>query len=251
MPVDPFDTAAAWYDLLAGGPARVERESGLLRHALGPGRRVLDLACGTGLHARLFAELGASVVAVDLSRTMLQSARALRDHPRVQWVQGSMLTPPVFAMDLAVCQGNSIALMETPADIERFFGEAAGALVIGGALLVQLLNGRGSVWRTTRTREVFTRLNGAPVTIRKRWTFLEATETALHLELAVERVSTSSAISVEQVKTVLRLWYPDVLEARAGAAGLTLEARWGGMAREPYEADSSADYVALWRRPER
>jgi len=28
--MDPFDSAAAWYDLLAGGLARIERESGLL-----------------------------------------------------------------------------------------------------------------------------------------------------------------------------------------------------------------------------
>lgn len=229
----------------------MERERGLLRHALGPGWRVLDLACGTGLHARFFAELGASVVAVDLSGSMLEAARALRDHPRIQWVLGSMLTPPARELDLVICLGNSIALLETPEEINHFFRQTASTLVPRGALLVQLLNGGGPVWRTTRTREVFTRRNGTPVTIRKRWTFLEATETAFHLELAIERMNTSGAMPTERLETVLRLWYPVFLEARAKAAGLTLESKWGGMAREPYEADSSADYVTLWRQPAR
>src|SRR4051812_49318302 len=42
------------------------------------GRRVLDVACGNGLFARRLAELGADVVATDISAPMLERAR---EHP--------------------------------------------------------------------------------------------------------------------------------------------------------------------------
>jgi len=246
--VDPFDTAAAWYDLLAGGLARIERESGLLRHALGPGRRVLDLACGTGLHARFFAELGASVVAADLSENMVGSAKSLRHHPGIQWVMGSMLAPPVNTVDLVTCLGNSIALLESPEDTEVFFRHAAGVLVPGGALMIQLLNGGGSVWRTDRTREVYATLKGMPITIRKRWNFLQATDTALMLTLTIEQINAFSALPAERIESQLRLWYPDFLETVAGASCFVLESRWGGITRVPYDPATSPDYVGIWRK---
>ena len=44
-------------------------------HGTGPVRRVLDLGCGTGGHARLLAERGYQVVGVDRSAAMLERAR--------------------------------------------------------------------------------------------------------------------------------------------------------------------------------
>ncbi|HOJ67972.1 MAG TPA: class I SAM-dependent methyltransferase [Candidatus Hydrogenedentes bacterium] len=244
-----FDAVAAWYDLLAGGPARVERESNLLLLALGPGQRVLDLACGTGLHARFFADHGASVTAVDLSEAMLRVARAIRDHPAIRWVQGSMLDTPSGPWDLVTCLGNSIALLASPDDVTRFFQRAADVLAPGGALLAQLLNGAGTAWRLDRDREVHATLNGMPVTIRKRWQFQKATDISLNVLLTVERWDPPRDTPAERVETLLRLWYPEFLEAQARATGLLPESRWGGMVLEPYIPEDSPDYVCLGRKP--
>src|SRR5689334_5450052 len=43
--------------------------------ALSPGENVLEIACGSGLFARRMAELGARVVATDVSATFLKRAK--------------------------------------------------------------------------------------------------------------------------------------------------------------------------------
>jgi len=77
--------------LLAAGPATA-------------GRRVLDLACGTGVVSRLAVGTAATVTGVDLDPAMLALARELE--PRVTWVQGDAVALPLpdGAVDVAVCQ---------------------------------------------------------------------------------------------------------------------------------------------------
>jgi SAM-dependent methyltransferase len=62
---------------------------------LAPGARVLDVACGTGIAARLARERvdGAVVVGVDLSRPMLEVARTIE--PRIDWREGDAAALPV------------------------------------------------------------------------------------------------------------------------------------------------------------
>ena len=57
-PSQAFRDIAVYYDMLAGGRKRIDREGPLLMDCFGraPGRRVADLACGTGLHALFMAE---------------------------------------------------------------------------------------------------------------------------------------------------------------------------------------------------
>jgi ubiquinone/menaquinone biosynthesis C-methylase UbiE len=77
------------------------------RAALRPGQRVLDVACGTGVVARVAAErVGAtgSVAAIDLNAGMLAVARSLP--AAVQWHHGSALDLPFAdaAFDVVLCQ---------------------------------------------------------------------------------------------------------------------------------------------------
>src|SRR3954468_24479235 len=63
--------------LMAGVSTGEERRRALGMLQISSGDRVLDLACGTGAFARLFAAEGGEVTGVDASRTMLeQGARA-------------------------------------------------------------------------------------------------------------------------------------------------------------------------------
>lgn len=66
------------------------------------GKRVLDVACGTGRFARLFRSQGADVIGLDLSRAMLNQAR---DHQSAEsYVEASALQLPFKdgAFDIAV-----------------------------------------------------------------------------------------------------------------------------------------------------
>jgi ubiquinone/menaquinone biosynthesis C-methylase UbiE len=77
--------------------------------ALRPGNRVLDIACGTGIVARIAARrLGGngSVIGLDLSGPMLDAARASPEGATVEWQEGNaMKLPwPDAAFDVAFCQ---------------------------------------------------------------------------------------------------------------------------------------------------
>ena len=77
---------SAWDELSAFWDERMEAGTTWQRHLiqpsverllqLGPGERVLEIACGNGEFARRMSELGGKVVAVDFSEGMLERARA-------------------------------------------------------------------------------------------------------------------------------------------------------------------------------
>jgi ubiquinone/menaquinone biosynthesis C-methylase UbiE len=79
------------------------------RAAPRPGERVLDVACGTGVVARLAAERMGSgrVVGLDINAGMLAVARSLPpDAQPIEWQEGSALALPFSddAFDLILCQ---------------------------------------------------------------------------------------------------------------------------------------------------
>jgi len=82
-----------------------------------PGRRVLDVACGTGIVARTAADRGATVTGVDLNEAMLTVARRVR--PELDWRQGN-------AQDLPLADGSFDVVMSQMALM--FLPEPAAAL---------------------------------------------------------------------------------------------------------------------------
>lgn len=103
---------------------------------LSPGDRVLDIACGTGIVARLAKErLGddAYVVGVDLSPDMLAVARTVA--PGIHWREGSASALPLRdeeRFDAVVCQQG----LQFFADKAAAAAQMRRALVPGGKLAV-------------------------------------------------------------------------------------------------------------------
>lgn len=116
-PVPYDDVAAAYRGAVDPGHGEALRDP-ILEALLGDvcGRRVLALACGSGRDARLLADLGASVVGVDVSRGLLAYAREFeRQNPRgIDYVLGDAQTLDEFdtaTFDGVVC---NMALMDIP-----------------------------------------------------------------------------------------------------------------------------------------
>src|SRR5215207_6218516 len=110
------------------------------RAALQPGERVLDVACGTGIVARLAAErVGAqgAVVGLDLNTAMLAVARALpQSGAAITWQEASVLAMPFpdATFDVVVCQ---LGLQFFP-DRPQALREMRRVLVPGGRLLLSV-----------------------------------------------------------------------------------------------------------------
>ncbi|HVM14148.1 MAG TPA: methyltransferase domain-containing protein [Egibacteraceae bacterium] len=98
------------------------------------GRRVLDVACGTGIVARTAADRvgAANVVGIDLNDAMLTVARRLR--PDIDWRQGDAAALPLdnASFDIVVCQ---MALMFLP-DGAAALREMARVAAPGGTVAV-------------------------------------------------------------------------------------------------------------------
>lgn len=108
---------------------------------LAPGARVLDIACGTGIAARVARERlgdGAKVVGVDVSRDMLEVARAAA--PGIDWRCGDAQALPLRGgerFDVVTCHQG----LQFFADRKAAAAEMRRALAPGGRLAV-------AVWRS-------------------------------------------------------------------------------------------------------
>jgi len=119
-----------------------------------PGGRVLDLACGSGRHARLFAARGASVLAVDGDPEVLQALRdvpgiepAIADLERGPWpfadlqfdaiVVTNYLHRPLFTSIAAALHPAGVLLYETFAQGNEAYGRPSNPafLLAPGELL--------------------------------------------------------------------------------------------------------------------
>jgi SAM-dependent methyltransferase len=119
-----------------------------------PGEQVLDVACGTGVVARLAAQhVGPSgtVVGFDLNPAMLAVARALPppQGARIEWREGNVSAIPLpdAAFDLVLCQQGLQFFPDRPATLR----EMRRVLVRGGRLAL-------SAWRPMQYSPGFTAL---------------------------------------------------------------------------------------------
>ena len=112
-------------------------EAILEREGLHP-RTVADLACGTGSAARILAERGYRVTAVDLSEEMLTEAMDkcgdLENLPTFVHQNLAQLRLP-RAVDMAVCFLDSLDYILDPADCERAIRRTYRALNPGGIFI--------------------------------------------------------------------------------------------------------------------
>jgi glycine/sarcosine N-methyltransferase len=170
-----YDDLSADYDRFVDWPARLAAELPFIERQLRAvdARRVLDTACGTGMHTIALAQRGYAVAGVDLSPGMIERARSnavtagvevqfemvgfgalahtfrcepgpedprLDDPPSAaaSGRRGPTRTSPGF--DAVLCLGNSLPHLLTPTEIAAALADFAACLRPNGLLLVQNRN---------------------------------------------------------------------------------------------------------------
>jgi SAM-dependent methyltransferase len=134
---------AARYDLIYGAKPYSEEAAFVARlleeHGSGSGR-LLDLACGTGRHAREFAALGYEVTGIDYSSDQVEAAR--RNAPGVSFHRQDMRELDLGSerFDAITCLFDSIGYPQTNEGVLAALERARVHLAPGGTLVVEFLH---------------------------------------------------------------------------------------------------------------
>lgn len=136
-----WDKAARWYDELLEGREDTYQRTVILpnllrRMAIRRGERVLDLACGQGFFARAFAEAGARVTGVDISKELI--ALAKRRVPRGVEFMVASADNLGFLKNGSIDKAAFVLAIQNMQDVHGALAECARVLRPGGALYIAM-----------------------------------------------------------------------------------------------------------------
>ncbi|MBO4206394.1 methyltransferase domain-containing protein [Micromonospora echinofusca] len=205
----------------------------------GPGRRLLDVGCGTGRDAGHLARIGYAATGLDTSARMLEHAR--RHHRQARFVAADMRDFDLGTrFDVVTCLDSALLYCHRNADLTAFLGRCHAHLVPGGLLVAEMRNGAYFLGNTDlldapRTRTVT--WQGVPYTSRTRLWIDHAGQL-----LRRERVWTWPDGGRPLVQTsAWRLLFPQELRHLLDAAGfdvLALFDRPGPRTDPPWRPDA-------------
>lgn len=250
---DPYSRVE--YRRLIAWPERIRREWPLLEAVLesGPSRRLLDLGCGPGEHARALADAGFEVVGVDRSPSMLASARESPVPENLEFVEGDLreldeLVEGRFGG--AICLGNTLPHLDGEEDLARFGLALAEVLEPGAPLLLQILDYDRIHDEGIRALPVNVRPDddGEIVFLRLMEALPDGRVLFFPSTLRL-RPGQDPPLSLERSREVsLRGWRRREVESALTEAGFAIERVLGGFDGAAFDSASSRDLVLVARR---
>ena len=136
-----YSKSAKYYDAIYASvgkdyPAEVNKVHKFIqKHKLSDGNRLLDVGCGTGVHANLLGKYY-QVEGLDIEQKMLSVAR--RNYPNIRFHQGDMVDFKLKnKFDIVVCLFSAIGHVKTKSRLQKAIKNMSQHLLPGGVLLVE------------------------------------------------------------------------------------------------------------------
>ncbi len=136
-----FSKSAQYYDEIYASfdkdyPAEASKTHEIIQKSKqSPGKSLLDVACGTGLHAGFLSKYY-QVEGLDLDKQMLAVAK--KKHPKICFHQGDMTDFDLgHQFDAVVCLFSSIGYVKTKARLQKAIKNMSKHLLPGGVLLIE------------------------------------------------------------------------------------------------------------------
>lgn len=255
-----YDQLSSVYDRFVNWPSRLAFEIPFLLEQLKalevPERplKILDAACGTGMHAIELARRGAWAAGADLSEKMITQARlnAAQASVRVDFRPAGFgafqaAFADVLPMDALLCLGNSLPHVLTRQELRTTLADFAACLRPGGLLLIQNRNFDAVLRHHQRWMEPQAYTEGDAEWIFLRFYDFEADGTITFNLLTLYRTGKEPWIQ-QMNATHLYPWQRDELETALLETGFTSMAAFGGMDGSPFETSTSGNLVLVVRR---
>ena len=130
-----YQHLAEIYDAIMGDSEGVARYCAMLQNVL-VGRKILDLACGTGDLTLSLRQLGYEMTGLDLSEPMLEIAKQKAEGNTVSFICGNMLTFELNEVfDSIVCANDSVNYCSSLDQLAKMFRAVNRHLPIGGVFV--------------------------------------------------------------------------------------------------------------------
>ena len=249
-----YDDFSADYDRFVDWPGRLAAEIPFIEgqlQAVGA-RRVLDIACGTGMHALELARRGYEVLGADLSAGMIDRAQAnaAAASEAVQFKVagfGELSAQVGTGFDAVLCLGNSLPHLLTPADLVAGLADFAACLRPGGLLLIQNRNfdavlSRGERWMDPQAHREE----------EEEWLFMRfydfEPDGTLTFNMVTLRREEDWQWSQRATSTRLRPWVQEELATALGVAGFRDSTFWGDMRGTSFDPHRSPNLIVTARQ---
>ncbi|KPK48636.1 MAG: hypothetical protein AMK72_06465 [Planctomycetes bacterium SM23_25] len=247
-----FDAFQPYYDVMVNWESRIGHEAPFFQRAFSSvsAKRVLDCACGTGHHVRLFARWGLEAVGSDVAASMVEQARAdAREEgsPARFEVADFRNLPGRFtpAFDAVICTGNSLPLAGSADGMRQAIASMGDVLRADGLLVLHTLNfariPQGvTVIEDPRARHVDDREILFVKIFRKTRRLCDITILVLEKQ----------AGEWSKLETAARAWAVghEELQAMVTQAGFDRIRFYGGYEPKPFDADTSRDLILVARK---
>jgi glycine/sarcosine N-methyltransferase len=247
-----YEAISSDYDRFVNWPARLAAEMPFIdrqiQETAGRGSRVIDAACGTGMHAIALAQLGYQLSAADASHGMIERANHNASTAGVSIhfeTAGFGHLAGAFkrsSFDALLCLGNSLPHLLSASALAACLADFKTCLRPRGLLLLQNRNFDAVLARRERWME--------PQAYRKgesEWLFLRFYDfdpddlLSFHMVI-LHREGTASWTQQITTTRLKPLRQDELVQALrdTGYAGIT---SYGGMATEPFDPEKSANLV--------
>lgn len=249
-----YDELSSDYDRFVNWNNRLPYELPFLERTLQGKQRLLDAACGTGMHAIALARRGFDASGADLSSRMVARARvnAAEAGVAIDFREAGFgelahnFVPeagsPLF--DAVLCLGNSLPHAVGPGALEAALRDLADLLRPGGLLLLQNRNFDAVTSRQERWMEPQAHREGESEWLFQRfYDFLPSG--LIQFNLITLRREGTQPWQQHVASSLLRPLTQSDLAAALPAAGFDHIQWFGGLSGEPFDAEKSGNLVVL------
>ncbi len=248
-PTPLYDAFSSDYDRFVHWPGRLAHELPFLQQQLvaAGASRVLDAACGTGMHAIALAQQGYAVTGADISAGMIDRARAnaqsagLALHFVVAGF-GELAQQAGANFDALLCLGNSLPHVLTEQELALTLTDFATALRPGGLLLIQNRNFDAVLAGRNRWMEPQTHCEGDREWLFVRFYDFNPNGTLAFNVVTLQRDGEANWTSSAEA-TLLRPWCARELRPALAAAGFEAITEYGDATGSPFDPQSSGNLI--------